>query len=252
MGTPGGTYAPYALCPANTVFHIPKNVSFEEAATIPLTAGTAAAGLYEREGGLGLPLPFLPATDPLPLVIYGASGSVGSFALQLASKSNIHPLICIAGGGGAAVQSLLDRSKGDTIIDYRKGDEQVVKEIKAALDGVPLRYALDTVAHKNTSRVISEAMTHGGQIARTLPLEGGLSNDVEQFQLSVSTVQADQKDFGFVIYQLFGLGLRDGWLKPRPYEVKPGGLYAVEGALASLKAGKSTKYVFRIEETEGL
>ncbi len=239
----------YALCPSHTSFHIPESLSFEEAATIPCTAGTAAVGLYTRVGGLGLPLPFLPAhDDPIPLVIYGASGSVGSFAVQLATKSHIHPLICVAGGSGSTLEPFLDRSKGDTIIDYRKGDESVVKEIKEALDGMPLRYALDTVAHKNTTKNIAEAMPHGGQIARALPPEGGLLNDVEQFQLSVGTVHSDQKDFGFVLYQLFGLGLKDGWFKPRPYEVVPGGIEGVEEALVSLKKGKPAKYVFRISE----
>ena len=100
-------------------------------------------------------------------------------------------------------------------------------------------------------------MPHGGQIARVLPPEGGLTNpynDIEQFQLSVSTVHKDQKDFGAVMFQLFGRGLKEGWFKPRPHEVVPGGLGGVEQALANLKAGKASaiKYVFRIADTEGV
>jgi NADPH:quinone reductase len=37
MDTPRGTYAEYTVCPEHTVFHIPESMSFEEAATIPLT-----------------------------------------------------------------------------------------------------------------------------------------------------------------------------------------------------------------------
>ena len=249
-----GTYAEYALCPAHTTFHITQGTSFEEAATVPLTAGTAAAGLFESVGGLDLPLPIQPVVDPLPLVIYGASGSVGTFAVQLASKANIHPLICVAGGGGSKVEPFLDPSKGDVIIDYRKGDVEVVKEIKAALKGSPLRHGLDTAAHGKSSANIAAAMTEGGKIARTLPPESGLPDGIKQFQLSVSSVHGDQKDFGFVMYQLFGRGLHDGWLHPRPYEVVPGGLGGVEQALADLKAGKASaiKYVFRIADTEGV
>lgn len=254
VGAPGGAYAPYALCPTHTLFHIPKDLSFEAAATVPVTAGTAAVGLYTRNGGLGLPLPFLPATNPMPLVIYGASGSVGSFAVQLAKKSNIHPLICVAGGGAGVLDELIDRSKGDVVIDYRKGDDSVEKEIKAALDGMPLRYALDTVGHKNTTHTIATAMPHGGQIARTLPPSGGLSNDVEQSMLEVGVVHGDGRDFGSVMYGLFGLGLKDGWLKPRPYTVVEGGLQGLEPTLVDMKAGKggSTKFVFRIADTKGL
>lgn len=252
-GAPGGAYAEYALLPAHTTFHISKDVSFDDAATIPLTAGTAAAGLFESAGGLGLPLPIQPATEPLPLVIYGASGSVGTFAVQLAKKANIHPIICIAGGGGSTVEPLLDRSKGDTIIDYRKGDAEVVKGIKSALNGLPLKHGLDTVAHKSSTANIAEAMD-GGKIARTLPAEGEVHKGIEQFQLSVSSVHGEQKDFGFAMYQLFGRGLQDGWIQARPYEVVPDGLGGVEKALQNLKAGKASaiKYVFRIAETEGV
>ena len=253
-GTPAGTYAEYSLLPAHTTFHIPSHISFEEAATIPLIAGTAAAGLFERDGGLGLPLPIQRATKSLALTIYGASGSVGTFAVQLARQANIHPLICIAGNGATKVEPLLDRSKGDTIIDYRKGKDEVVKAIREALEGLPLMHALDTVAGHGSSYTIAEAMSSGGKIARTLPPEGELSNGVEQFQLSVSSVHGDEKDFGFAMYQLFGRGLQHGWIEPRPYEVVRGGLDGVERALVNLKAGKASaiKYILRIDETDGL
>lgn len=65
-----------------------------EAAAVPLAAMTAAIGLYAK---LGLPQPWTPATEPIPLLIYGAASSVGAYAVQLARKSNIHPLICVAG-----------------------------------------------------------------------------------------------------------------------------------------------------------
>jgi len=48
--------------------------------------------------------------------------------------------------------------------------------------------------------------------------------------------------------------LQEGWFKGHPYEVVPGGLGGVEGALKNLKEGKASavKYVFRIMETEGV
>ena len=251
---PGGTYGEYALLEANTTFHIPPGISFEEAATIPLTAGTASAGLFEIGGGLGLPLPVQTLHEPLPLAIYGASGNVGAYALMLARKANIHPLICIAGGGGKTIEHLLDRSKGDTLLDYRKGDAAVADGIKSALGGLKLRHGLDTAAKGKSSANIAEAMTEGGKIARVLPAEGDLPNKVEQVQLSVTTLHAEQKDLGTVLYQLFAIGLQEGWLEPRPYEIVRGGLNGVEQGLKDLKAGKAsaTKYIFRIDETDGI
>jgi NADPH2:quinone reductase len=59
-----GSFAEYAVGPESTTFHIPFNISFEEAAKIPLAGMTAALGLYQR---LALPLPCLPAQERLPL-----------------------------------------------------------------------------------------------------------------------------------------------------------------------------------------
>ncbi|KAK5688622.1 hypothetical protein LTS10_000600 [Elasticomyces elasticus] len=251
---PGGTYGEYALFPQHLTIPIPANMSFEEASTVPLTAGTAAVGLFATDGGLGLPSPASPANEPIPLVIYGASGSVGAFAVQLAKKANIHPLICVAGGGAKTIEHLLDHSKGDTIVDYRKGDKAVTQDISAALSGKPLKHALDTIAHGSTSTNTAGAMDAGGTIARTLPGEGELPNGVKQFQLSVSVVHSQQQEFGRAMYELFGQGLEHGWLEPRPFEIVRGGLNSVEKALVDLKAGKASavKYVLRIDETDGL
>ena len=54
MITPNGAFGEYGVAPENTTMHLPPDVSFEEAATIPLAAMTAALGLYQR---LKLPLP---------------------------------------------------------------------------------------------------------------------------------------------------------------------------------------------------
>jgi NADPH2:quinone reductase len=148
MLTPHGSFAEYSVGLAATTFHIPKTVSFEEAATIPLAGMTAALGLYQR---LGLPLPWLPAQEKLPLVIYGAASAVGAFAVKLARLSNIHPIICVAGRGIAYVESLIDRFLGDTIVDYRNGNEEVVNQLQNALgSNRKLGYAFDAVSDKGS------------------------------------------------------------------------------------------------------
>ena len=45
MMKPHGSFAEYSIAEAHTTFHIPEKTSFEEAATIPLAAMTAAVGL---------------------------------------------------------------------------------------------------------------------------------------------------------------------------------------------------------------
>lgn len=252
MMTPGGSFAEYALSPAHTTFHIPKYTSFEEAAAIPLAAMTAAVGLYLR---LGLPQPFTPAKGAIPLVVYGAASAVGAYAMQLARRSNIHPLICIAGRGIPFVETLIDKSKGDVIIDYRKGNDAVVEGIRSAIpSGGKLMYAFDAISEQGSSPNICKVLSSGGKITNVLPFEGTVPEGVEQSWTNVGSVHVDALDFGFVWFRMFGRGLQEGWFKAHPQEVVPGGLGGIQQALRNLKEGKASavKYVYRIADTKGL
>jgi NADPH2:quinone reductase len=62
--------------------------------------------------------------EPIPLIIYGGAGAVGSFAIKLAQISNIHPLIVMAGNSIDYVESLVRKEKSDTIIDYRLSEHR--------------------------------------------------------------------------------------------------------------------------------
>ncbi|KAF2479740.1 zinc-binding oxidoreductase-like protein ToxD [Neohortaea acidophila] len=246
----GGSYAEYAVSWAHATFHLPPNTSFEEGATVPLTAMTAAVGLYAK---LRLPEPWLPAEKEIPLVIYGASSAVGYYAVQLALKSNIHPLICVAGRASERVQKLLDPSKGDTIIDYRGGEAAVVQGLKDALKGRKLEYAYDAVSENGSYQNIAQVIDHHTG-AITVVLAGKKYDEIpESIQKPFTFVGflfSDLKDFGYVYFRYFERGLEEGWLKPQPHELVPGGLHGVQQGLLNLKEAKSSavKYVFRNEE----
>lgn len=225
---------------------------------------TAALGLYQR---LRLPLPFQPATSDIPLVVYGGSSAVGAFAIKLATQSNIHPIIAVAGKSAPFVEKLIDRSKGDTIVDYREGDEGVVEGIKKALGGKKLLHAFDATSEGNTSLNISKALSQGGAITTVLP--NVKAEGVEPVQTNVGSVHKPEAsptgngsvkdraigdpEFGAIFFHLFTRGLAHGWFTPHPYEVIPGGLGGVEQALHNLENGKASavKYVMRIADTGG-
>ena len=272
MMAPGGSYAEYALSWSHTTFHIPKKTSFEEAATIPLAAMTAAVGLYQR---LSLPLPWHPTSEQMPLIIYGAASAVGSYAIQLAQLSNVHPLICVAGRGIAHVEGLIDKSKGDVIIDYRNGDEALVRGLKEAVNRTSsgkVQYAFDAISEKGSSQNICKVLDpSSGAISLVLPSKDneGIPKGITKSTTMVNTVFKDMdtdpwekktgsktgnQEFGFVFCRFMARGLQEGWFKSHPYEVVPGGLGGVERGLETLKEGKASavKYVFRIAETEGL
>jgi NADPH:quinone reductase-like Zn-dependent oxidoreductase len=215
---------------------------------------TSAVGLYIR---LGLPQPWgPPATEPIPLIIYGAATAVGSYAIQLAQRSNIHPLICVAGRSVEHVEKLIDRSKGDTVIDYRGGDDALVENLKKATGGRPVLYALDAVSENNSYVNLGKVLAEGAKLTLVLPKQEQteLPSYIQHSVTSVGSVHKDQKDFGHVTFRYFTRGLQEGWFKPQPQEVRPGGLGGVQQALEDLMNGKAkaVKYVFRISETEGV
>ncbi|CAI0644556.1 unnamed protein product [Colletotrichum noveboracense] len=262
MGAPHGSYAEYSIAWADSAFHIPAHITFEEAATIPLTAMMAALGLYQR---LGLPLPWSAITEPLPLIIYGGATAVGSYAIKLAALSNIHPIIAVAGNGTSYVNTLLDKSKGDTAIDYRQREAHTLEKIKEAAGENPIIYALDTVSESNTLRMIDRALAPGkGKIANLLPSSPKNELSSELTFTMVGTIHASKstnswpalgdREFGTLFCSFFGRGLQEGWFHGHPYEVRTGGLDALGQVLRDLEAGKNSakKYLVKIAETKGV
>lgn len=257
MMAPGGSYAEYALSWAHTTFYLPTETSFQEGAALPLAAMTSAVGLYAR---LRLPQPWLPASDDTktPLVIYGASSAVGSYAIQFAQRSNIHPIICIAGRAQDHVKKLISPEKGDVIIDYRSGDEAVVQGIKDGLPkGSKLEYAFDAVSEKGSYQNICKVLDpQTGKITLVLPGKKyeDIPESVKKSTTRVGDVHGDLKDFGYVYFRYISKGLEEGWFKAQPQEVMPKGLEGVEQALSNLKQGKASavKYVFKIGDTPGV
>jgi NADPH:quinone reductase-like Zn-dependent oxidoreductase len=106
-GTPSGAFAEY-VCVRQTVVAKPANLSFEQAAAVPTAAVTALQGL--RDHGRLRP--------GQTVLINGASGGVGTFAVQLAKALGAEVT------GVCSTRNLdLARSLGaDHVVDYARED----------------------------------------------------------------------------------------------------------------------------------
>ncbi|OJJ88747.1 zinc-binding alcohol dehydrogenase family protein [Aspergillus glaucus CBS 516.65] len=257
MCTPGGSYAEYAIAWSYTTFHLPKHTSFEEAATLPLAALTASVSLYAHNR---FPFPWVPAQKSIPFIVYGASSAVGSFAIKLASNSNIHPIIAVAGKGSHYVETLIDRSKGDTIIDYREGVEATIAGIRKGLQQAghsTVHHALDAAIVPQSAEVLRQSVVPGGMVDFILPNDLDVSPAIHSVT-SVGSVHKqpefeNNEELGFSMSRYFTRALQDKSFSGHPFKIRPGGLEGVEQALKDLKDGKAsaTKYIFRIAETPG-
>ena len=102
----GGGYAQYARCAVSGVAKIPVNMSFEKAAAIPLAGSTALQSLRDKAS-------IKPGDRVL---INGASGGVGAFAVQIAKANQAHVTAVASGKNEDFVRSL----GADDFIDYQK------------------------------------------------------------------------------------------------------------------------------------
>lgn len=107
-GHMGGAYAE-CLCMREDacVALMPGNVTFEEAAAIPFGGNTALHFL--REGRI---------SRGQQVVIYGASGSVGTYAVQLAKNHGAE----VTGVCSVASSDLVTSLGADRVVDYAKED----------------------------------------------------------------------------------------------------------------------------------
>jgi len=262
MMSPSGSYAEYALASATTTFHIPPGTSFEEAATIPLCAMTAALGLFSN---LRLREPWANVSQARTrvqqggIIVYGAASATAAFAIKLLMHADIHPILCVAGNGIPFVKTLIDPAKGDKIIDYREGNDAVVKNLAASVPaGQTCAYAYDAVSDHQSTTNIAQVLDPHGHINLLWPFGEypSIPKSVHQTKVSVGVVHEDKnyREFGYTWFRLFGYGLQQGWLTGHPYEVCEGGLQGVETGLRNLMNGKASavKYVFRVADTPGL
>lgn len=107
-GLARGSYAEYLCVPEDGILtHIPSDVGYEEAAPIPVGAMTALHFLQAGNVGSGT-----------RVLINGASGSVGSFAVQIAKQMGAN----VTGVASTSNAELVASLGADQVIDYTEQD----------------------------------------------------------------------------------------------------------------------------------
>jgi NADPH:quinone reductase-like Zn-dependent oxidoreductase len=116
---PQGAFAEYACAHESALVMKPDNVTFEQAAAAPVAAFTALQGL--RLGGVG----DKGQTQP-KVLINGAAGGVGTFAVQFAKSFGAEVTGVCSTGNVDMVRSIIGNQGGDHgadhVIDYTKQD----------------------------------------------------------------------------------------------------------------------------------
>lgn len=166
-----GAFQHYVAIEAGKAAKIPDNLSFIEACVLPLAIDTSATGLFspKADGYLGLEWPTLfSRKSDTKVVVYGASSSVGSLAVQLAAASGTY-VIAIASSRNFD----FCRSCGaNEVFDYN--DESVVDNVaKAVKQASPTNFAgiLDAISQPESYRITVPILEQigAGNLATVLP-----------------------------------------------------------------------------------
>ncbi|MGZ4619081.1 MAG: NAD(P)-dependent alcohol dehydrogenase [Frankiaceae bacterium] len=131
-----GGFAEYALAPESALARKPTRLTFAEASTIPQAGAIARQGTERAAAGSRV-------------LINGAGGGSGSFAIQLAKRLGAH----VTGVDNAAKQDFMRSVGADDVIDYTRDDFITTTQ--------PYDLILDLVAHRSVF-AYRHALVRGG------------------------------------------------------------------------------------------
>jgi NADPH:quinone reductase-like Zn-dependent oxidoreductase len=145
-----GTFAQYAAAQESKLAIKPQNLSFTQAAVVPVSASTALQALSDHGR----------VAQGQRVLIIGASGGVGSYAVQIAKAIDAE----VTGVAGTAKLDMVRSLGADHVIDYTRDD---------FTDG-PRRYDLivDIAGNPTLSR-LRRALTATGTVVIVGGEEGG-------------------------------------------------------------------------------
>jgi NADPH:quinone reductase-like Zn-dependent oxidoreductase len=131
-----GGFAEYAVAPESVLAHKPAELTFAQASTIPQAGAIALQGTrWARQGSR--------------VLINGAGGGSGSFAVQLAKRLGAH----VTAVDNAMKQEFMRAVGADEVVDYQRAD---FTRARTAYDLV-----LDLVAHRSVF-AYRRALARGG------------------------------------------------------------------------------------------
>lgn len=128
FGIGTATFAEFALCPASKLLPMPDGVDFEQAAVVPISGLTALQAVRDKGR----------VTAGDRVLVIGAAGGVGSFAIQIATAYGAEVTGVCRGSKSAFVRSL----GAERVIDYETEDLADGTRYDVIIDtggGAPLR-----------------------------------------------------------------------------------------------------------------
>jgi len=197
-----GTYAEQALCAEAKVHPLPANVSFEQGAAIGIAYGTAYRGLFQRGG----------AKPGETALVHGASGGVGTAAVQLARAAG---LVVIGTAGSDAGIALVKEQGAHHAVNHSSGG--YLDELRKLTGGRGFDLILEMLANKNLADDLGLLATKGRVVVignrGTIEINPRDTMTPEADIRGVRLFGSSEQEFR-EMHAALGAGLQNGTLRP--------------------------------------
>ncbi|KAI1452020.1 GroES-like protein [Annulohypoxylon moriforme] len=241
-----GAFQQRSIIPATNASPIPDNITFNQAATLPMAVATVWAG-WETIG-VRRDTSYSPS-DKQGILVWGASSSVGSMTVQSARLLGFTVYATASAKHHEYIKSL----GASRVFDYKAPgvDDTIIQAAKE--DGLTFQYAYDAVGALPPCNNILKALKGDGvaHLASAPVLSPGYPI-VEGIETKFVAASPDEKEragqFSFIFNVWLKERLEKGEIVPCPkIQLVDGGLQGINKGLDILNAGVScTKLVLDI------
>lgn len=197
-----GTYAEFSLCEENQLIKLPENVSFEQGAGVFVPFATSYRALFQKAE----------AKRGETVLIHGASGGVGTAAIQWAKNAGLKIIGTASSEDG---KKLVKEQGADFVFDHSK--DNYLDEIKEATGGKGVEIILEMLANENLQKDF-EALAKFGRITiignrGSLEFNPRLTMGKDATIRGMSLFNAPENEMREIFEAIYE-GLKEGFLKP--------------------------------------
>ncbi|KAL2878273.1 hypothetical protein SGCOL_006525 [Colletotrichum sp. CLE4] len=249
-----GGYSEYTVADNNISFRVPKNITLEEAVTLPLASMTAWLALFSK-GCLAIPRD---SGHDTPVLIWGGSSIVGLYAIQIAALHGFKVITTCSANHFDLVKHLGARH----VFDYH--DDDVIDSIKQSAPGV--EYVFDTIGNESSSGLASQTINEkGGGLCTVRPGKANTNEVPKRIKVTDVLVftaflkdhrygkfhwPANEEDhkLGTEFFEKLPGWVEDYKIRPARPKVIPGGLDGVTKGFQEYREGKvsANKLVYKL------
>ncbi|KAF9555634.1 GroES-like protein [Agrocybe pediades] len=252
-----GAFQNYVLVHHARVAKIPSNITYDEAATLPLAVSTAVSGLY---AALPHGIALTPPTSAEgygkyagnAILVLGGASAVGQATIQFARLSGFSPIFTTA---SLKNTEALKKLGATHVLSRDLSSSEVIAEI-SKITSKPVEYVYDAVVYEDTQKLAVDVVAQspkGGLIALATPqaVVTAPNDNVKIATIFAGNLPYNLELFEAVYHDHLSEWVEKGLILPNRLEVLPGGLKGIESGLERLEADQVSrlKLIIRPQET---